>query len=142
MDKFIEPTTPERGLCSDRIMQTNRFEARKLHGIDGVDVQVVYIYTKYQNPTRTPAIDVLVLTDRKDERGRYESDFYVCYRPSREFYRELDFVFGAMDCANLVECGGWRDVYLVGELYTVLREIMGRLEDAVLLDDARMNPGP
>ena len=47
-----------------------------------------------------------------------------------------------MDCANLVECGGWRDVYLVGELYVVLREIMERLEDAVLLDDARMNPGP
>ena len=110
VSEWIEPTTPERGLTGYRLLQTNRFEARKLNGIDGVDLQVVYIFTKYPRPTRTPAIEVLTLTNRKDERGRHDSDWYVCYRPSREFYKELDFVFKAMDCANLVECGGWRDV--------------------------------
>ena len=140
VSEFIEPTTPERGLTGHRLLQTNRFEARKLNGIDGVDIQVIHVFTKYPRPTRTPAIEVLTITNRKDERGRHESDWYVCYRPSREFCKELDFIFEAMDCANLVECGGWRDVYLVGELYPLLREIMERLEDAVMLNDERLNP--
>ena len=138
--EWVESKAPEFGLCSTRLCETNRFEARMLRGATNMKCDVVHVFTKLKGETRTPPSEVMTITNGSHFCNEHASDWHTCYRDSREFHKEMDSIFDAMDKATKIEQGGWRDVYFVGQLQPLLEEILDRLEDAVSLDDVRMEP--